>query len=42
VLDVWREYAADVKGRALPSDHYLPEEQPEQVAEAIREFFRPT
>jgi len=42
VLDVWREYAADVKGRALPSDHYLPEEQPELVAAAIGEFFRPT
>jgi haloacetate dehalogenase len=42
VLDVWREYAGDVTGRALPSDHYLPEEQPELVAEALREFFRPT
>ncbi len=42
VLDVWRDYAADVNGRALPSDHYLPEEQPELVAEAVREFFRPT
>ena len=42
VLDVWRGYALDVTGRALPSDHYLPEEQPELVAEAVREFFRPT
>ncbi|MFI9383205.1 alpha/beta fold hydrolase [Kutzneria sp. NPDC052558] len=42
VLDVWREYAAEVNGRALPADHYLPEEQPELVAEAVREFFRPT
>lgn len=42
VLDVWRDYAAEVTGRALPSDHYLPEERPELVAEAVREFFRPT
>jgi haloacetate dehalogenase len=42
VLDVWRGYGADVTSRALPSDHYLPEEQPELVAEAVQEFFRPT
>jgi haloacetate dehalogenase len=41
VLEVWREYAADVTGRALPSDHYLPEEQPSLVTDALREFFRP-
>ncbi|MEV6604516.1 alpha/beta hydrolase [Kutzneria sp. NPDC051319] len=42
VLDVWRGYGVDVTGRALPSDHYLPEEQPELVAAAVREFFKPT
>ncbi|GAA3440473.1 alpha/beta fold hydrolase [Kutzneria kofuensis] len=42
VLDVWRGYAADVTGEALPSDHYLPEEQPDLVAGAVRDFFRPT
>ena len=42
VVDVWRGYAADVTGQALPSDHYLPEEQPELVATAVQEFFRPT
>ena len=40
VLDVWREYATDVRGRALPSDHYLPEEVPEQVAEELPGFLR--
>lgn len=35
VLDVWREYAADVTGRALDCGHFLPEEQPAAV---IREF----
>ncbi|WP_405058970.1 alpha/beta hydrolase [Kribbella sp. NBC_01505] len=39
VLKVWNEYAADVRGHALPCDHYLPEEQPELVVEALRDFF---
>ncbi|MFI5585929.1 alpha/beta fold hydrolase [Amycolatopsis sp. NPDC051758] len=42
VLEVWREYASDVRGRALPGDHYLPEEQPELVAAALAEFFAVT
>ncbi|EWM19433.1 alpha/beta fold hydrolase [Kutzneria sp. 744] len=42
VPDVWQGYGVDVTGRALPSDHYLPEEQPELVAAAVREFFKPT
>ncbi|MER5624730.1 alpha/beta hydrolase [Streptosporangium sp. NPDC002544] len=37
VLAVWREYADDVSGTALPSDHYLPEEAP---AEVVRELAR--
>jgi haloacetate dehalogenase len=40
VLDVWRGYAEDVSGAAVPSDHYLPEEAPQQVAEALGDFFR--
>lgn len=39
VLDAWRGYAADLRGRALPCDHYVPEEAPEQTAVALREFF---
>jgi haloacetate dehalogenase len=39
VLDVWREYAEDVTGRALPSDHYLPEEAPVEVAADLTRFF---
>jgi haloacetate dehalogenase len=34
VLDVWRQYAATVTGRALPCDHYLPEQAPAQTTEA--------
>jgi haloacetate dehalogenase len=35
VLSVWRDYASDVRGRPLPSDHYLPEEAPGEVAEEL-------
>ncbi|MGW0519445.1 alpha/beta hydrolase [Crossiella sp. NPDC003009] len=36
---VWREYAREVTGQALPSDHYLPEEAPAETAAALAEFF---
>lgn len=34
----WREVADDVTGVALDSGHFVPEERPTEVAEAIREF----
>ncbi|HEY2192472.1 MAG TPA: alpha/beta hydrolase [Actinomycetospora sp.] len=37
-LDVWREYADDVRGTALPVGHFLPEEAPEQVLAELRSF----
>jgi haloacetate dehalogenase len=40
VLGVWKQYAKDVRGAALPADHYLPEEAPSQVVDALRGFFR--
>ncbi|MDA3642890.1 alpha/beta hydrolase [Saccharopolyspora indica] len=39
VLAIWRDHAEDVRGRALPCDHYVPEEQPERTAAALRAFF---
>ena len=39
VLDVWREYAADVTGGSVPADHYLAEEDPAATVEAIRAFW---
>jgi haloacetate dehalogenase len=39
VLDVWRGYAELVDGRALPADHHLPEEAPQETAEALLAFF---
>jgi len=38
VLDVWRRYAPEVSGRALPCNHFLPEEAPVETAAALREF----
>ncbi|AXK31674.1 alpha/beta hydrolase [Streptomyces armeniacus] len=40
VLGAWREYAADVRGTALPCDHYVPEEAPGETVAHLREFFR--
>jgi haloacetate dehalogenase len=37
-LSVWNLYAADVRGRALPAGHFLPEEAPDLVAAALRDF----
>jgi haloacetate dehalogenase len=38
VLDVWREWATDVRGEALPCGHYLPEEAPNETVEALMTF----
>ena len=38
-LACWRERAADVRGRALPCGHFLPEEAPEETAAALIAFF---
>jgi len=42
VLATWREKAVDVRGHALPTGHYLPEEAPEAVADALAGFFAET
>ena len=39
VLDVWREWAGDVRGRALHCGHYLPEEAPEETYAELHTFF---
>ncbi len=38
VLGVWRRYASNVRGRALPCGHYLAEERPEETAEELVTF----
>ena len=37
-LDEWRRVADDVRGRALPGGHYLPEELPDAVASELERF----
>ena len=37
-LSVWREYATDVRGEALPTGHFVPEEAPDLVIKALRDF----
>jgi len=38
VIAEWEKWADDVKGRAIQSGHFLPEEAPEETLEAILEF----
>lgn len=38
VLDLWRDKALAVQGQALDCGHFLPEEAPAQVADALRAF----
>ena len=40
VLTTWRERATDVRGRALPCGHYVPEEAPEETLHELLAFFR--
>ena len=39
VLEIWRGWADDVRGRALPCGHYLPEESPEETYSELHSFF---
>ena len=39
VLETWRRWADDVRGRALDSGHFLAEERPAEVAAELRAFF---
>ena len=38
VPEVWREYASDVRGRALPTSHFLAEESPQETAKELIPF----
>jgi haloacetate dehalogenase len=39
VLACWRDWAANLRGFAIESGHYLPEENPDATARALLEFF---
>jgi haloacetate dehalogenase len=34
----WREVATDVRGRALPCGHFIPEEKPRELLAELRRF----
>jgi len=40
VLEVWQGYAENLVGEAMPCGHFLPEEAPEQTANALIDFFK--
>lgn len=39
-LDVWREFARDVRGVPVPCGHFVPEENPQACATALLDFLR--
>lgn len=39
VVDEWRAWADDVRGRALPSGHFVAEEAPDETRDALLGFF---
>jgi haloacetate dehalogenase len=39
VLEVWRRWAGDVRGRALPCGHFLAEEAPDETLAELTKFF---
>ena len=39
LLRVWRDHASDVRGHGIDSGHFIPEEQPDQVCAALKDFF---
>ncbi|MFN0039879.1 MAG: alpha/beta fold hydrolase, partial [Burkholderiales bacterium] len=41
-LAVWRDWATDVRGRALECGHYLAEEAPQETAAELQAFFSGT
>jgi haloacetate dehalogenase len=40
VLDIWRDRAIDVIGKAIDCGHFLPEEAPDETYKALSEFLR--
>jgi haloacetate dehalogenase len=39
VLAVWREHAENLRGHAIDSGHFIPEEAPDDAYQALRDFF---
>lgn len=41
VLDIWKNWATDVRGKGLECGHFIPEEAPDALLEELLTFFRP-
>lgn len=39
-LNIWRNWAHDVRGSALPGGHFFPEAVPEETVRTLRQFFK--
>lgn len=39
-MKIWREHATDVRGKALPAGHFLPEEVPEETLKELLAFLK--
>lgn len=39
-LEIWRSWATDVSGHAIPAGHFLPEEAPDATFEGLSQFLR--
>lgn len=39
-MAIWRDWADDVEGKAIDCGHYLPEEKPDETANALITFFK--
>jgi haloacetate dehalogenase len=39
ILEVWQQWALDVRGKGLECGHFIPEEAPEELAEELLAFF---
>jgi haloacetate dehalogenase len=39
LLNVWRNHAEEVSGHGIDSGHFIPEEKPDEVCAALKEFF---
>lgn len=40
VLDIWKSWASDVRGKGLECGHFIPEEAPDALVEELLTFFR--
>ena len=38
-LNIWRDWATEVTGRAMPGGHFFPEQNPRETADALGAFF---